>query len=320
MTQSAPLFANPEISGKFRDQIAGDGIPAWLKGPNAQRLLYAMAVQYDALADAATLAVFYGLATYVPPNPVEVPPITTPDGIIWAGLDRNILQGYQESRASYVARLVQWLDRWPYAGKATGVLMAVRGWILPQMPNVISIKDSPGGDAAINGGDSLTTWTSYTDGTDPMPAGATTVTPPAIAQVHPRNFNWDGNYPAPIRVKRAFIVVFATATSWITSSGTWGSSGKKWGDPSKSWGVSVPQSRMTGLRGAVRIMKSSGTWYQWIIVTFDSTLFDQTQPADNVHNPDGTFGRWSKIVNGKYVRARFTGARYANGWGWPGGT
>jgi hypothetical protein len=255
------------------------------------------------------------------------PAVNTAGSLRWIGNDRQIAQGFQESTDSYRARLLQWLIRHSYRGKAAGLLMSVRGWILPQMPLLYSIKDSPGNNPWLPGPGTLTTWSHYSDGQDPMPAGAVTVDPPLLDLVSPRNFDWDGNYPPPYvdsagvlhLLHRAFLVIFSTSTVWVGPENVWGSS-DNWGDQAGCWGFNQPQSVLSGIKQLVRVWKSAGTWYSWIIVSFDGALFDPTQPADGTHNPNGTFGAWSKIVAGVYVQSRFQGARYMNGWGWPGGT
>jgi hypothetical protein len=304
-----------ELGGTLRD--TSDAIsPSWWNGPNGQRVRYAMSTPYDALLDSFTYAIYLGLAAYGTPAAVN-----TQGSLRWIGYDRQIVQGFQEGTASYRARLLQWLIRHSYRGKATGVLMAVRGWILPQLPYMVVIKDSPGGDSAINSGDSVTTWTSYADGADPMPAGATTVTPPTIVTSAPRNFNWDGNYPAPITVKRAFLVIYSkSGDQWIAPAGNWGAAGSTWGDTSKCWGFAGKQSAVSGIKQLVRQWKSAGTWYAWIIVVFSGDIFDSAQPADGTHNPNGTFGKWSIASGNTRIASRFAGAAYMNGWGWPGGT
>jgi hypothetical protein len=283
-------MSTTETSGRFRDE--SDAIsPSWLNGPNGARMRMALSVLVDANADAATYAV---LARF----PSKAPD----DALPWIGLDRQLTQGYQETSAHYRLRLPQWLDRWRFSGKPVGVLVAARDWIGPQLPNMEVVST--------NATDSTSRWWSYADGTDAYPSTQPLPTPPTLTMVAPENWNWDGN---AARWFRSYLIVFATTTPWITSSGTWGSSGKKWGDPSKSWGVTAPSNIMQGLQRLVKQWKRAGAFYEWIIVTFDGTLFDPAQTADGVHNPDGTFGRWSKIVSGQYVRARFANARYANG-------
>lgn len=294
-----------ETTGKIRDE-AYTVSPTFLRGTNLSKLIWAMAVPYDALLDGETFAVLYRFPSFAPD-----------DAFTYIGQDRQITQGFQEGRASYILRLQQWLDRWRYAGKTPGVLIAIRGWITPQLPKIEAIKDSP----KFLG---TTTWISYADGVDPWPSGDTP-TPPTQTPVSPRNFNWDNNYPLPTidaqgrmhLLRRMFLVIFSTVTSWCQSTLKWGSPGLKWGLTGLVWGFDQDISVTSGLFSLVKQWKGAHAWYQWIIVSFDGTLFDPAQPADGIHNPDGTFGRWSKIVNGQYVPARFASARYINGPDWP---
>src|SRR5258708_24342984 len=68
-----------------------------------------------------------------------------------------------------------------------------------------------------------------------------------------------------------------------------------------------------GIRSVVRQWKQAGSWCRWIVVSFDSGLFDPFQVANGINNPAGTFGPWAVQVNHAYVPSRFANARYADG-------
>lgn len=61
---------------------------------------------------------------------------------------------------------------------------------------------------------------------------------------------------------------------------------------------------------AIAGLWKTGLWFRETIVSFDASLFDPTQPADGIANPDGTFGSPYKIVNGAVVPSRFADAEY----------
>jgi hypothetical protein len=93
-----------------------------------------------------------------------------------------------------------------------------------------------------------------------------------------------------------------------------GSPGVKVGQrPDASVGLSVPSDRIAAIRQIAALWKAGHFWVRTIIVSLDSSLFDPAQASGGGVNPDGKFGRRSKIVNRQYVRARYSNARYATG-------
>ena len=177
------------------------------------------------------------------------------------------------------------------------MLLFARAWILPQLPHMLVVTNSG-------------TWWTYADGQDPMPAGASTVTPALVQQagtggVQP--WNWDGQ---ATHWWRSWLVIWSTDTVWIAGNTIYAASGGiKWGDKTQSWGFAAPSSVLTGLSAVVNLVKRAGQWYPYVIVAFDDTTFQPT--STGVAAPDGNYGHWSKIVNGKYVRARtINSARY----------
>jgi hypothetical protein len=277
---------NPSQPATLRDE-SDQLSPSFWNGPWGTRLRFAMSILHDGNAQQAEFAV-----------QAQAPSIAPTDALPWIGIDRLIQQGYQESLTSWRARLIQWLDRHAYRGKATGVMLWARGWILPQLPRMRVVTNSG-------------TWWTYNEGVDPMPAGAQTVTPAAwVAPGYP-TWNWDGNTKA---WWRSFLIIYATGVPWVTTGWTWGD-GHKWGD-GNVWGFgggSATAIIVQGLRAAVASAKARHAWYPWIIVSFADTLFDPAFGADGIHNPNGTFGNASIIVNGQYVSSRFATARYISG-------
>jgi hypothetical protein len=68
------------------------------------------------------------------------------------------------------------------------------------------------------------------------------------------------------------------------------------------------------LRAQVRLWKSANTYYPAIIVSYGGdgqVAGSEFSPwsGEGSGNPDGTWGRWSKIVAGRYVAARVTGVQ-----------
>ena len=277
-----PLILNAPAT--FRDGSDAISDASW-NGPNGTAVRYAMAILWDAIGDWSQYAAEVGS-----------PSIAPYDALQWAGVDRVIVQGYQESNASYRARLVQWPDRWAYSGKATGVLVAARGWILPQLPQMSVVTDSG-------------TWWTYAQGVDPMPAGAQTVTPATWTFTSLSRWNWDYNPStnhllSPRTWARSWLVIWSTSVTWATAGPNWGAF--TWG--AFTWGFSQSTSVFSGLAPIVATWKAKHEIYPAIIVSFDDLWFQTT--SDPSHMPDGTWGDWHKVANGIAVASRTTSARY----------
>ena len=55
--------------------------------------------------------------------------------------------------------------------------------------------------------------------------------------------------------------------------------------------------------------KSAGCWIPWIIVTYDATMFDETQDFGSSKLPAGTWGYWGTIVSDATYGSVYTAAR-----------
>ena len=226
------------------------------------------------------------------------PGIGTPTALPYIGSDRGIVRGLQETDAQNSARLAAWLDSWQRAGSARAVLQQALGYVGDTV-RARTVDDSHN-------------WNTYVPGDDPAVYG------PAVNSFV-SNWNWDNEGdPHPVGVNawwRWWLVLYSTSTSgadWAGDEGTWGD-GDVWGDATKSWGLGLPSTVWGTLRGIVRQWKRSGSWCRWILVSLDDTLFTPAASADGTHNPDGTWGRWSKIVAGQYVPSRPASGRYVDG-------
>lgn len=220
----------------------------------------------------------------------------------YIGNDRLIPQGLSEPTAAYRERLRVAVPLWStLAGTPWGVLKATLGCVSPVQPQVRHISQGPDGDTH--------------SGYSTFDAGADTTQPPWYVAQTPQ-FDWDGNAgdftdPAPGHTDawwRFWLVIYSTGAPWCTQCGTWGSSGKKWGDTSKSWGFQTPPAVFRQIQQVIRQWKSNHAWCRWAIVSFSDAAFDPFQAMV----PDGSWGRWSKIRNGQYIRARGVQAQYFN--------
>jgi hypothetical protein len=154
-----------------------------------------------------------------------------------------------------------------------------------------------------------TQWDTYAGGQDPQ-----------TAPLHQRgNFSgslgvWDWDSVSQVIGSwgwwGAWLIVYAVApNATFHKSGKWGS-GVKWGSGA-AWGVTESANVGRSILMIAGQWKGAQTWIRSLIVSFDASLFD---PVGNASvNPDGTFGRWSKIVNGQRIPSRFGNARYGGG-------
>lgn len=164
-------------------------------------------------------------------------------------------------------------------------------------------------------------WDTYEAGQD------TSGQPTHVIQASPGviGANWDWDSVSQVNGSWGFwgawAILYATSPNNWTDPPEWSWDGTlnatgddlTWDTIPGSWGLSVTMERVQGLRTVIGQWKPAHAWIRWIIVSFDNALFDPSAPAGGGVNPDGTFGRWSKIVNGQYVASRFGNAEYCDG-------
>lgn len=304
----------PAPTTTFRDLVTNVPpvgiVPTFLNGPVGSRYMYSMAIIYDALIDAAGYAIRAGLPHYAPS-----------DALTWIGQDRLIFQGPNEPTASYIARLVQWLDLWRHAGTSTALLLAMRGAVAPLLPEVVAVASS--------GDSKYSRWDTYLKNVNPFPAGQTDPTPPdGYVRTPLANWDWDGAvlpFYFPWMYWRKWVILFSPPgdpqSPFAVPTKTWASGGSlnvsvvadaqfgslyenlspaspggtsfNWGDGT-CWGWAGTAAQAGGLTTVITEWKSAGAWVPWILVSYDSTYFQQTNPPA-VKNPDGTWGYWGVV-------------------------
>ena len=78
-------------------------------------------------------------------------------------------------------------------------------------------------------------------------------------------------------------------------------------------GLSCPSSWITALRSIVGTFKAAHCWMRYLVISFDSGLYQPDIFAGGGVNPDGTFGPWASPQSGVYTCLRFDHSRYADG-------
>lgn len=262
--------------------------PRALKERNGERLMYALGAMNDVIMEKHRQGV---KAHFVDD--------CDDSALTYIGNDRGVLRGLTESDASYRARLKRSLDDQQRAGNAWAVLSQVLGFLLTDTPaaRTVSAQYSAAGVAT------LANWQEYAAGADPG-------SPPVFARDVTGEWDWDSATPSlgSWGWWRWYLVLDAVApNAWTTAAPTWGGTGTTWGGYSGSWGVTT--SSLVGKSIKLIVAQWKSGIFHWCVISFDATEFC---PGAAVL-PDGNYGRWSKIVNGVYVRARSSNARYFEG-------
>ncbi len=254
--------------------------PTFLLGPNGAAYMYTMALQFDALDDAASYAVRE-----------RYPATCSDDALQYLQQDRQIDRGPNEGRPSFEARLRQWLDLWRTAGGAPAVLRALDSYFLPSTVEIETVNDTTA--------DNLTAW------------DVNTSDPPDHYLESPGNWDWDG-MPTP---GRSWVIIFNGP--WAQTP-KWGD-GHKWGDGT-CWGFNGTVDVAVTLRNLVAKWKSGGCSVPWIIISFSNaaTWFSHSFALPSAGLPDGTWGNWGTVtVDGSgrrvYTPSRTSTAIYISG-------
>jgi len=297
----------------FRDRVK-TLCPAWLQDGVGERIMYDLGLSADANLEKLVQGVRARLPTRAAPSALPV-----------LGADRVIGRGLTESDDSYRMRLQRAFEAWQLAGSARADLSQLLGFLLAVTPPVREVASRYAADPAriawlLARGIILSDpGSSYPNARlsskwDTYPAGRDPTSEPVHQFVDTAGGNWDWDSLSPKSGSwgwwSTYIVLYSTApNAWIGKSGKWGTGGK-WGSSGNAWGVDKPAAVGRSIQIIVGQWKAAQAWCRSVIVCFDDTPFDPDQPVAGGVNPDGHFGRWSKIVGGVRMRARFTEARY----------
>jgi hypothetical protein len=103
----------------FRDSIRKI-VPVWLQRGNAEKILYSIAIQFDALTEMAVGAVKY-----------RMPNVYGNESLPALGKDRRIRRGPSDTDATYAARLEPWLTHHKMRGGPHALLEQVHKYFHP---------------------------------------------------------------------------------------------------------------------------------------------------------------------------------------------
>lgn len=217
----------------------------------------------------------------------HMPTVCTPTALQYIGEDRVIERGFQETDTAYGLRLQRAFETWQHAGSAGSVIGSLLGYISPDMPSISTVSDR-------------SVW--YT-----VLAGSST---PAYYASAPFNWRWDGGAYDDTQYYRAWVIIGPGV--WVKND-TWGTAGRKWGDRIGTWGSNASRQQVLSVQSIVSTWKAAQADVPWIIVNFDTTMFNPYASFGSPSLPDGYWGNWHKVVAGVAVPARSLSAIYWDG-------
>lgn len=259
----------------FRD-IARRWSPARLLTDQAMRYVYAvLGLPLDGFAQAAKDAAHQGLAGKC-----------TDDALPYHGRDRLLTRGPDEPRASYVARLLGWIDAWRSAGAGSSLLDQIAAYLTPHAVRIRLVTDRG------------VWYTREADGTF------------SVTHEDPALWRWDAS--PPTRWARFWLVIYPPPGLW-TEGPTWGDStlwGGAWGSPGYTWGSTATPNQVQAIRALVKLWKPGFAKCENIIIAFDPDSFSPTSGD----LPAGQYGPWADDDGtGTWVPTRLASARYWDG-------
>lgn len=248
--------------------------PRWLTEGDGELLGYSLDLLKDAFAERAR----QGLLARFPQQGPDGTPAPS-DALAAMGRDRRVVRGIDETATAYAARMLRWIDDRKRTGNMFSLMDAVAAYLGPATVRLRTV-------------DQRGNWCTR------EPGGARSYL------LDQGNWNWDGT-PAT-QWSRFWLIVYPRGV-WTDGSVAWGSGGS-WGEAGHVWGLSATPDEAATLRGIVDDQKPAGTRCVSIIVAFDEASFDPAAPE-----PDGTWGKWHKVVAGVSVPSRLATARYIDG-------
>ena len=157
--------------------------PTWLQTGVAEKLLYTLGLDGDALLEKLN----QGMRAHIPGQ-------GDTSALPLLGSDRLLTQGFNESAASFGARLSMAFDDWSHAGNARSVLRQVLAYVSPPQPNARYVSQS-------------SVWDEY------LPGDNTAATAPRHYLAN--NWNWDKTTrPMPAQsFWRRWLILYSTAST-----------------------------------------------------------------------------------------------------------
>ena len=259
-------------------------VPWWMQELWGYGYLYSLAQVGDLLIQQGIESARLGFPTHC-----------QAEALAYHGRDRGVRRAPDESRESFVARLLAWRTTARKVGSAAAILRAVQSYSLGTL----------GTTPSVTLGTNTGTWFVLDS------AGDITRT---VLLPNPSNWDWDGETQL---WDRFWIVLYASEwtpgdppIAW-TPDGTWGD-GELWGnDQSSTWGSTATPNQVSAIRQLVADHQGADALCVSIILCFDDTMF---RPDGLGTMPDGLYAHHGKDSGaGVLVPARSADAIYWDG-------
>lgn len=288
----------PIIGSQQRDAVKILS-PPWLATGTNEKFMYNLGLSSDGLLEKMNQAMR-----------ARMPGQGTYTALTIIGLDRVITQGPSEPNADFALRLQRAFPTWQLAGNRHAVLEQA----LVYMNGYQAVAPTKVPRGTIVGNSNLApydaTWDTYYSDDDYQ-------APTNHVRVNPTNWNWDGNY---LRW-RAWLILFFEAGATIGAAPVFGAPGITiGGDENISIGLNVSSQVFVPLRSLLRLWKSAGTYYPYMILCFNGGTGDTGEllspfSVQGAGNPDGTWGSHGENVGGVWVTTRPDDCRFVDGSG-----
>lgn len=248
--------------------------PSWLTSGDGELVGYSLDLLKDAFLERLRLG---HLARFPEngPNGETAPS----DALAAMGQDRRVIRGINEADADYAVRLKAYLDDRRKAGSPFMLMKQLAGYM--------------GAGTSFRTVDMRGNWYSRSS------AGVET------SSLNAGNWTWDDSDAT--RWSRFWVIIYPGAV-WTATTDDYGDVGLEWAELNHVWGLSATPDQIAAVRHIINDWKPAGTRCVEIVVALGANSFDPTAPE-----PDGTWGRWSTIVDGVAVPNRLTTARYLGG-------
>ncbi len=188
-----------------------------------------------------------------------MPGFGTPDALFLIGRDMQIDRGPNETDDHYIGRLQGAIDSHRIKGSGPELLRQLLAWFSPSTDTPLRLVSNQAVWHEINTTTEVVTKTVVGD-----------------------NWTWDAF--TPTRWRRGWVIIDSSVAPWTID--LWGDTGD-WGDGG-TWGSSMLDAEVHAIRRIVDKWKPAHIFAVAIIITFDATLFEVSDPSGAGENPDGT--------------------------------
>lgn len=275
----------------FRQQIK-ELSPPWLQDGQFERYLFNFGLGMDLLAEKLVQA-----------EHMSMPLLCDASALPFIGGDLLIPQGASESEDDYRERLHVALPTWQTAGTPWAILRQALHTLLvlrPAARNVSSAFDLSAYPATVVN----TKWDSYAVGDD------FDAVQPAHSLVVPGNWDWDSTIHCRTTWAWSrfwFVLESIAPNDWCHADTVlWDATGDTWDSDNTAWDLDCDAGVIDSLWSEILLWKAENATCEALILSFDHSHFDPAQAAGGGINPDGSYGRWSKMVGAVQVATRTT--------------